>query len=171
MDANKTAGEEARQQLHKNAASNIAQVLVATPHKTLTIRAPASHRENYQSNVLLWIHTYGRAKAGRPARTYIQQLCDDTGCSPEDLPEATNDKERWRVRVRDIRACGTTWWWWWWWWCISWRKALLQCYVIRSTFAQQNNFLVTKQNFNLWIEKIIEYVDVNKSIDYLGNVC
>ena len=32
------------------------------------------------------------AKAGRPARTYIQQLCDDTGCSPEDLPEAMNDR-------------------------------------------------------------------------------
>ena len=39
-------------------------------------------------DVLLWIPTYGRAKAGRPARTYIQQLCEDTGCSPEDLPEA-----------------------------------------------------------------------------------
>ena len=33
---------------------------------------------------------YGRAKAGRPARTYIQQLCEDTGCSPEDLPAAMN---------------------------------------------------------------------------------
>ena len=28
---------------------------------------------------------YGQAKAGRPARTYIQQLCEDMGCSPEDL--------------------------------------------------------------------------------------
>ena len=36
MDANKTAGEEARWQLHKNAASNIEQVLAATPHKTPT---------------------------------------------------------------------------------------------------------------------------------------
>ena len=56
--------------------------------------------------------TYGRAKAkaGRPARTYIQQLCEDTGCSPE----AMNDREKWRERVRDIRASGTTWWWWWW---------------------------------------------------------
>ena len=27
---------------------------------------------------------YGRAKVGRPAWTYIQQLCEDTGCSPED---------------------------------------------------------------------------------------
>ena len=24
------------------------------------------------------------------------------------------DREKWRERVRDIRACGTTWWWWWW---------------------------------------------------------
>ena len=30
---------KARQQLHMNAASNIEQVLVATPHKTLTIQA------------------------------------------------------------------------------------------------------------------------------------
>ena len=37
MDANKTADEEARRQLHKNAASNIEQVLAATPHKAPTI--------------------------------------------------------------------------------------------------------------------------------------
>ena len=34
LDANKTAGEKARRQLHKNAASNIEQVLEETPHKT-----------------------------------------------------------------------------------------------------------------------------------------
>ena len=68
----------------------------------------------YISDVLLWTPTYGRAKAGRPARTYIQQLCEDTGCIPEDLPEAMNDREKWRERVRDIRATSTTWWWWWW---------------------------------------------------------
>ena len=61
---------------------------------------------------LLWNPAYGQAKAGRPARTYIQQLCEDRGCSPEDLPEAMNDREKWRERVRDIRACGTTWWCW-----------------------------------------------------------
>ena len=49
MDANKTAGEEARRQLHKNVASNIEQVLAATPHKTPAIRPPASHHENYPS--------------------------------------------------------------------------------------------------------------------------
>ena len=49
MDANKTAGEEARRQLHKNAACNLKQVLAATPHKTPTVRPPASYHENYSS--------------------------------------------------------------------------------------------------------------------------
>ena len=49
MDANKMAGEETRQQLHKNAASNIEQILAATPQKTPTIWPPASHHENYPS--------------------------------------------------------------------------------------------------------------------------
>ena len=60
------------------------------------------------SDVLLWTRTYGRPKTGRPARTYIQQLCEDMGCSPKDLPEAMNDREKWRERVRDIRAGGMT---------------------------------------------------------------
>ena len=56
---------------------------------------------------ILWIPTHGRAKVGRPARTYIQQLCEDTGCCPEDLPRAMNDREEWRERVRDIHAAST----------------------------------------------------------------
>ena len=60
------------------------------------------------SDVLLWTPTYGQAKAGRPARTYIQQLCEDTGCNLEDLAEAMNNREKWRERVRDIGAGGTT---------------------------------------------------------------
>ena len=74
------------------------------------------------SDVLLWTPAYGQAKAGQPARTYIQQLCEDTGCSHEDLPEAMNDREKWRGRVRDICASGTTWWWWWWWWLYERKK-------------------------------------------------
>ena len=65
-------------------------------------------RDELISDVLLRTPTYGQANAGRPARTYIQQLCEDTGCIPEDLPEAMNDREKWRERVRDIRASGTT---------------------------------------------------------------
>ena len=69
-------------------------------------------KDEIVSDVLLWTPAYGQSKAGRPARTSIQQLCDDTGCNPEDLPEAMNDRETWRKRVWDIRASCTTWWWW-----------------------------------------------------------
>ena len=57
-------------------------------------------RDELISDVLLWTPTHCRAKAGRPARTYIQQLCEDTGCCPEDLPEAMNDREKCRETVR-----------------------------------------------------------------------
>ena len=60
------------------------------------------------NDVLLWTPSHGRAKAGRPARTYIQQLYEDTGCSPEDLLEVMVAR-----KVRDIHADGATWWWWW----------------------------------------------------------
>ena len=65
-------------------------------------------KDEIVSDVLLWTPAYGQSKAGQPARTYIQQLCDDTGCNPEDLSEAMNDRETWRERVRDIRAGRTT---------------------------------------------------------------
>ena len=82
--------------------------------KTIQVRRTrhAGHywrsRDELISDVLLWTPTYGRAKAGRPARTYIQQLYEDTGCSLEDLREAMNDRGKWRERVRDIRASGST---------------------------------------------------------------
>ena len=71
-------------------------------------------KDELVSDVLLWTPAYGQSKAGRPARTYIQQLYDDTGCNSEDQPEVMNDREAWRERVRDIRAGRMTWWWWWW---------------------------------------------------------
>ena len=82
--------------------------------KTIQVRRTrhAGHcwrsKDELISDVLPWTPAYGQTKAGRPARTYTQQLCEDTGCSPEDLPEAMNDREKWRERVRDIRARGTT---------------------------------------------------------------
>ena len=106
------------------------KVLAATPHKKPTVRPPAPitktiqvrrtrhaghcwrSRDELIRDVLLWTPTHGHAKAGRPARTYIQQLCEDTGCCPEDLPRAMNDREEWRERVRDIRATSAIWWWW-----------------------------------------------------------
>ena len=85
--------------------------------KTIQVRRTrhAGHcwrsRDELIRDVFLWIPTHGRSKAGRPARTYIQQLCEDTGCFPEDLPRAMNDREEWRERVIDIRATSAIWWW------------------------------------------------------------
>ena len=82
--------------------------------KTIQVRRTrhAGHcwrsRDELIRDVLLWTPTHGRAKAGRPARTYIQQLCEDTGCCPEDLPRAMNDRGEWRERVRDICATSAT---------------------------------------------------------------
>ena len=33
------------------------------------------------SNVFLWTSSHRRASVGRPTRTYLPQLCTDTGCS------------------------------------------------------------------------------------------
>ena len=104
--------------------------------KTIKVRRTrhAGHywrsRDELINDVLQWTPTYGRAKARRPARTYIQQLCEDTGCIPEDLPEAMNDREKWREMVRDIRAGDTTWWWWW---SIIDSSNCLQIYDIKSS--------------------------------------
>ena len=82
--------------------------------KTIQVRRTRHARHCWRSrdelirDVLLWTPTHGHAKAGRPARTYIQQLCEDTGRCPEDLPRAINDREEWRERVRNIRATSTT---------------------------------------------------------------
>ena len=101
-----------KQQLH----DNLPPIM-----KTIKIRRTrhAGHcwrsRDELISDVLLWTPSHGRAKAGRPARTYIQQLCPDTGCNPVDLPEVMDVWEGWRDWVRDIRADSATWWWWWWW--------------------------------------------------------
>ena len=45
---------------------------------------------------------------GRPAGIYLQQLLRDTGRSLENLPEAMDDRDEWRERVREICASGTT---------------------------------------------------------------
>ena len=67
------------------------------------------------NDVLLWTPSQGRVKAGRPARTHIQQLCTNTRCSLEDLPKTMDDREEWREGVKNICADSATWWRRWWW--------------------------------------------------------
>ena len=85
--------------------------------KTIQVRRTghAGHcwrcRDELISDILLWTPSHGRAMARWPARTYIQQLCADTGCSLEDLLSAMDYREGWRERVREIHAGGVTWIW------------------------------------------------------------
>ena len=66
-------------------------------------------RKKLISDILLWTPSHGRARVGQPRRTYLQQLCMDTRCSLEDLPEVMNDKderqERERERERESGKC------------------------------------------------------------------
>ena len=60
--------------------------------KTIKVRRTRHARHCWRSgdelisDVPLWTPSHGQARAGRLVRTYIQQLCVDTRCSPEDLP-------------------------------------------------------------------------------------
>ena len=47
------------------------------------------------SDILLWTSSHGQAKAGQPARTYIQQLFANTGYSLEDLPGMMDNRDGW----------------------------------------------------------------------------
>ena len=94
--------------------------------KTIKVRRTrhAGHcwrsKDELISDILLWTPSHGRSKAGRPARTYIQQLSADTGYSLEDLQGAMDDKDGWQERVREIHASST----WWWWWSSVWKSDL-----------------------------------------------
>ena len=112
--------------------------------KTIKIRRTrhAGHswrsRDELISYVLLWTPSHGRAKAGRPARNYIKQLWADTGCSPEDLPEAMDDMEGGRERVRDIRVDSVTWWWWCWYiYIYIYRCVCVNYYIFIYIYSQQ----------------------------------
>ena len=47
------------------------------------------------SDILPWTSSHGQAKAGRPARAYIEQLCTDRGYSLEDLLGTMDDRDEW----------------------------------------------------------------------------
>ena len=96
-------------------------------------------RDELISDILLWTASHGPAKAGRPARTYIQQLCADTGFSLEDLPRAMDDRDGWRERAREIHAGGVTWWWLWWWWWWLYSTRLIHLHSVQVLLYNTNN--------------------------------
>ena len=82
--------------------------------KTIKIRRTRHARHCWRSkdelisDILLWTCSHGWANAGRPARTYKQQFCADTGCNIEDLLGAIDDRDGWQERVWKICAGSAT---------------------------------------------------------------
>ena len=64
-------------------------------------------KEELAGDVLLWQPKHGKQSAGRPKKTYIDQLISDTGCSYQELPAAMGDRDEWRKRVMANRASST----------------------------------------------------------------
>ena len=123
----------------------------------------------YKNDLLLWTPAYGQAKAGRPARTYVQQLCEDTGCSPEDLPEVMNNREKWRERVRDVRAGGMTWW-------LMYHRTNVLCCKERSPQKKKySNSKVREENIavvfiQLWLLQLKKFIFLRPSSPFLSVV-
>ena len=111
----------------------------------------------------------------RTNSTNIQQLCEDTGCCPEDLPEAMNDREEWRERVRDIRATSTTWWWWWWWWYNIYKFSFLRsfCFFVDLVVCYtcyKLEFLTPADGFLLDLNDINSYHVTRTLLSILANL-
>ena len=134
MDANKTHREKARWELYKNASRYFEKkFLKATSNETTTAVRPltiisktiqvrqARHeghcwriKDEPIRDVFQRTSTLGRDSFSRLWRTYLHQLCTDTGWRLEDLLGGINDRDVWTERIGEIRAVSVNWWWWWW---------------------------------------------------------
>ena len=56
-------------------------------------------KDEVVSGLILSTPKHGKAKVGRPSKTYTIQLTEDADCQLEDLPIAMEDREYWRGRV------------------------------------------------------------------------
>ena len=59
--------------------------------------------EEIVEDVLLWTPNHGTTKFVRPRKTYINQLCDDTGLTTEELKTAMKDRTTWKKIVESAR--------------------------------------------------------------------
>ena len=59
-------------------------------------------KDEVVSGLILWTPKHGKAKVGRPSKTYTIQLTEDADCQLEDLPIAMEDREYWRGRVNMV---------------------------------------------------------------------
>ena len=64
-------------------------------------------REEVVHQVLLWEPVHGKRGRGRPCRTYVQQLLEDTNLERNHVEEMMEDRVVWRRLVKEIRVRST----------------------------------------------------------------
>ena len=55
------------------------------------------HPEEAASNLVLWTPNHGKRGRGRPARTFVQQLRDDTGLQEREMASLMLSRDQWRI--------------------------------------------------------------------------
>ena len=128
--------------------------------KTIKIRRTRHAEHCWRSkdepicDVIMWTPSHRRSEVGQLPRTYIQQLCAYTECSPKDLPGTMDDRDGWWKRASEIFACSVTWWWWWWWWWYI-------CVFVLEEICQLSPKLCRNENdtdFYPYLPKLHEYI-------------
>ena len=56
------------------------------------------------NDVLLWTHTHGHTSVGQSSKTFIYQLCTESGFHLVNLPRATTNGDRRSERVKRLHA-------------------------------------------------------------------
>ena len=65
-------------------------------------------KDEVSSDLIPWQPQHGNRSRGCPAKTYIDQLRDDTDLlTSDEIKTAMNDREGWRKYVMDYRASST----------------------------------------------------------------
>ena len=58
-------------------------------------------------DLLLWTPKHDQRSRGRPAKTFVVQMVEDTECEVEELINLMENRNEWKKRVLECRASST----------------------------------------------------------------
>ena len=104
----------------KNTTCYFRQIPEATPDITASVQPLTINLKNYPSktNKTCGTRWYkyepisGRSVRDLYTRAYLHSFCANTVCNSEDFPEAMDDRDGWREKIKKIRAVSETCWRW-----------------------------------------------------------
>ena len=151
-------GEKSRWKQYKDAVSCLEQILESSTLQTASVQPLTSHLKNNQRwashsghywrskdelMIFQWTCTHWHTSVGWLAKTYIRQLCLDTGYHLEGLPRTVADSDESKERVKGICAVCIPWWWWK-------VKGILKCFLKRKTSNFVHIFINSLSKFLRW---------------------